>query len=100
MAVIAPAQAPIPAPQPIAGYTATPANKNVALLSVLKDEMFELESERIAGTVSSAEYAEQKAALEIVLKRALKKKQLISGQLIGEQFNVGVADSHSPITDL
>lgn len=60
--------------QPAAGYTPTPASRNVALLSVLKDEMFEIESERIAGTLSSSDYAEQKAALEIVLKRALKKK--------------------------
>jgi len=60
--------------QPSAGHTATPANKNVAMLSVLKDEMFEIESERIAGTLSDQEYAEQKAALEIVLKRALRKK--------------------------
>ncbi|MFZ0302260.1 MAG: carboxypeptidase regulatory-like domain-containing protein [Terracidiphilus sp.] len=60
--------------QPTVVHTATPANRNVAMLSVLKDEMFEIESERIAGTLSNEEYAEQKAALEIVLKRALKKK--------------------------
>jgi hypothetical protein len=65
----------VPPSQPAAGFAATPANKNVALLSVLKDEMFEIESERIAGTLSGADYAEQKAALEIVLKRALNKKQ-------------------------
>ncbi len=68
-----PVQGPAP-DQPSAGFATTPANRNVALLSVLKDEMFEIESERIAGTLSSADYAEQKAALEIVLKRALKKK--------------------------
>jgi hypothetical protein len=59
--------------QPAAGYAPTPANKKAALLSVLKDEMFEIESERIAGTLSPQEYSEQKAALETVLKRALKK---------------------------
>jgi hypothetical protein len=52
---------------------ATPAGKNAALLNALKEELFALESERIAGTLPQAEYAEQKAALEIVLKRALKK---------------------------
>jgi hypothetical protein len=36
--------------------------------------LFALESERIAGTISPAEYAQQKAALEIVLERALKKR--------------------------
>ena len=52
---------------------ATPAGKNAALLNALKEELFALESEKIAGTLPQAEYAEQKAALEIVLKRALKK---------------------------
>jgi hypothetical protein len=51
----------------------TPAGKNAALLNALKEELFALESERIAGTLPQDEYAEQKAALEIVLKRALKK---------------------------
>jgi hypothetical protein len=52
---------------------ATPAAKNAALLNALKEELFALESERIAGTLAQDEYAEQKAALETVLKRALKK---------------------------
>jgi hypothetical protein len=51
----------------------SPAAKNAALLNALKEELFALESERIAGTLPQDEYAEQKAALEIVLKRALKK---------------------------
>jgi len=51
----------------------TAAGKNAALLNALKEELFALESERIAGTLPQDEYAEQKAALEIVLKRALKK---------------------------
>jgi hypothetical protein len=46
---------------------------NAALLSALKEELFALESEKIAGTLSASEYAEQKAALETVLKRALNK---------------------------
>jgi hypothetical protein len=52
---------------------ATPAAKNTALLNVIKEEMFTLESEKIHGTVSAEEYAQTKAALETVLKRALKK---------------------------
>lgn len=55
-----------------ASHVASPASKNGALLSVLKDELFALESEKLTGVVSPAEYAETKAALEIVLKRALK----------------------------
>lgn len=53
---------------------ASPAIRNAELLNTLKDELFALESERIAGTISPAEYAQQKAALEIVLERALKKR--------------------------
>lgn len=53
--------------------TATPAAKNAALLNALKEELFSLESDKLSGTISPTEYAEAKAALEIVLKRALKK---------------------------
>jgi hypothetical protein len=52
---------------------ASPAAKSNALLSALKEELFALESEKIAGTLSPQEYAEAKAALEIVLKRALNR---------------------------
>jgi hypothetical protein len=52
---------------------ASPASKNAALLNALKEEMFALESERISGTLPPEDYAETKAALEIVLKRALKR---------------------------
>jgi hypothetical protein len=53
---------------------ATSASKNGALLSVLKEELFTLESEKLTGAVTPVEYAETKAALETVLKRALKHK--------------------------
>jgi hypothetical protein len=52
---------------------AAPGAKNAALLNVLKEELFALESEKIAGTLAPNEYTEQKAALETVLKRALKR---------------------------
>jgi hypothetical protein len=61
-------------PAPPAYPVPTPAGKNSALLGVLKDEMFTLESERISGTIDPADYAEIKSALETVLKRALSKK--------------------------
>jgi len=54
-------------------HDASPAAKNSALLNALKEEMFSLESERLSGTIGAEEYAEQKAALETVLKRALKR---------------------------
>ena len=51
----------------------TPAAKNNALLNALKEELFSLESEKLSGTLSPEEYAEVKPALEVVLKRALKR---------------------------
>ena len=51
----------------------SPAAKQSQLLTVLKEEMFALESEKIGGSIEPDEYAKVKAALETVLKRALKK---------------------------
>jgi len=48
-------------------------SKNTALLNVLKDELFAVESEKIAGTLSPEEFAKVKSALETVLARALKR---------------------------
>ncbi|MGA7109481.1 MAG: carboxypeptidase regulatory-like domain-containing protein [Terracidiphilus sp.] len=56
-----------------ANIAASPASQNAALLSALKEELFSLESEKLSGTITPAEYAEVKPALEIVLKRALKR---------------------------
>jgi hypothetical protein len=74
--VVAPA--PIAGASPSAPYShataSSAASKNGALLSVLKEELFTLESEKLTGAVTPAEYAETKAALETVLKRALKHK--------------------------
>jgi hypothetical protein len=58
----------------VAYPVAKPASHNNALLNALKEELFALESEKLTGAVSPAEYAETKAALETVLKRALKNK--------------------------
>lgn len=44
------------------------------LLAALKDELFALETDRLQGKVDDAGYAEQKAALEVVLRRALSRK--------------------------
>lgn len=63
-----------PAAATYAAHPETHAGKNGALLNVLKEELFSLESEKLSGTISAAEYAEQKAALETVLKRALQKQ--------------------------
>lgn len=52
---------------------AAPAARNAALLNALKEELFALESEKIAGTLAPHEYDVTKAALETVLRRALKR---------------------------
>ena len=57
-----------------ANYSAAPAAGKSALLNALKEEMFAIESERLSGTISAAEYAEVKNGLEAVLKRALKSR--------------------------
>ena len=46
-----------------------------ALLATLKEELFAVETDRLEGRLNDAEYAEQKAALEVVLKRALTRKE-------------------------
>jgi len=53
---------------------AAPSIRQGSLLDALKEEMFALESEKLSGTISPAEYAEVKVALETVLRRALKRK--------------------------
>jgi hypothetical protein len=52
----------------------SPAAKNSQLLNALKEELFAIESEKINGTISPDDYAQVKAALETVLKRALSRK--------------------------
>jgi hypothetical protein len=42
-----------------------------SLLAAMKDELFALETDRLQGRLSENEYVEQKAALEVVLRRAL-----------------------------
>jgi hypothetical protein len=65
--------APSGAPQAATRVAAAPVG-NAALMANLKDELFALESERLAGTLSIEEYNDAKAGLEAVLKRALRKQ--------------------------
>ncbi|MEO8735059.1 MAG: hypothetical protein ABI380_00820, partial [Edaphobacter sp.] len=53
---------------------ATPAGPNGAL-SALKEELFAIEADRLQGRMTDAEYAEQKAALEVVLRRVLLRSE-------------------------
>ncbi len=56
------------------GTAAAQVGGQGALLAALKDELFALETDRLQGKVDDAAYAEQKAALEVVLRRALSRK--------------------------
>jgi hypothetical protein len=44
-----------------------------SLLAAMKEELFTLETDRLQGRLSENEYLEQKAALELVLRRALSR---------------------------
>jgi hypothetical protein len=44
-----------------------------SLLSAMKEELFALETDKLQGRLSESEYVEQKAALEVVLLRALSR---------------------------
>lgn len=71
------APAPVAAPAVGTGTSQIGASaqaKPCTLLDALKEEMFALESEKLSGTIAPGEYAEVKAALETVLRRALKRK--------------------------
>jgi hypothetical protein len=62
-----------PAKPAYAGNTPnTPAGPSTSL-AALKEELFALETEKLQGRLTNAEYAEQKSALEVVLRRALKR---------------------------
>lgn len=46
---------------------------HTALLGILKEELFAIESDRLSGTISEAEYTQIKTGLEAVLKRTLAR---------------------------
>jgi hypothetical protein len=50
-----------------------PTNRHDQLLQVLKEELFALETDRLQGHISDEDYVQQKAALELILRRALHR---------------------------
>jgi len=44
-----------------------------SLLAAMKEELFTLETDKLQGKLTESEYVEQKAALEVVLRRALAR---------------------------
>jgi uncharacterized membrane protein YgcG len=61
------------APVPVSGVAGPVVAAPGLLLQALKDELFELETDHISGKLSDSEYADQKAAFHLVLRRILKR---------------------------
>jgi hypothetical protein len=61
----------------VAATVAAPSLVSVSganpLLQGLRDELFELETDRLSGKLSETQYAEYKAAFDVVLRRALSR---------------------------
>ena len=51
---------------------AKPAQGN--MLDVLKDELFQLETDRVSGKISQEEYEKSKAGLDTLFRRQMKNK--------------------------
>jgi hypothetical protein len=51
-----------------------------SLLAAMKEELFTLETDKLQGRLTESEYLEQKAALEVVLRRALLRGERASDE--------------------
>jgi hypothetical protein len=65
------------------GGVVTPGGDS--LLAAMKEELFALETDRLQDKLSESEYLEQKAALEVILRRALQR----GGRAVEESKTVG-----------
>ena len=45
------------------------------LLEAMKEELFQLETERLQGKIADADYQQAKAALDVTMKRAIERLQ-------------------------
>ncbi len=55
-----------------------PSHDAPLLLAALKEELFSVETDRLQGKLSEADYLEQKSALEVVLRRALRRSNPVT----------------------
>jgi hypothetical protein len=62
-----------PSPEP-AVAPAGKKNRPAMLLEAMKEEVFQLESDRLQGKISTQEYESAKAALDKTLQRAVKRQ--------------------------
>lgn len=61
-----------------AGAVQAAATGPNASLAALKEELFAIETEKLQGRLTDAEYMEQKSALEVVLRRALQRTEPVA----------------------
>jgi hypothetical protein len=61
-------------PHAAAPAAAAPASRSALVLEALKEELFQLESDRIQGKISPEEYEKSKSALDSALQRAIRKQ--------------------------
>ena len=65
------------APETLASTLPVPPHtQNTQLLTVLKEEIFALETEKLQGKLTESEYTQTKAALELILGRALNRSTI------------------------
>ncbi len=58
----------------VAGPAAKPGDRKSMLLDAMKDEIFQLETDRLQGKISQQEYEAAKAALDKTLQRAIRRQ--------------------------
>jgi hypothetical protein len=64
---------PATATNPVGAGAGATAHGSDSLLAAMKEELFALETDKLQGKLTESEYVEQKAALEVVLRRALAR---------------------------
>ena len=75
--------APVPNPmEPLPRAAQSPLTHSTQLLQALKEEMFVLETDHLQHHISDEDYVAQKAALELVLRRALQRSNANERELI------------------
>ena len=52
----------------------SPQDRSAALLEAMKEELFQLESDRVKSKISQQDYENAKAALDNTLQRAMRRQ--------------------------
>jgi hypothetical protein len=60
---------------PVAAPAGKPASGKGLLLEAMKEEIFQLETDRLQGKISPAEYESAKAAMDQTLQRAVQRQK-------------------------